>query len=356
MPQQRDPTSAELRPATEPSYAVCPERRMSNEFAGKLDFIVKPASNPKLDAYGPVGRSEWMDVDWQRQLRWVRVQERWMNVVDYGEGPPLIFIHGLSGSWQNWLENIPYFARDHRVVAIDLPDFGQSEMPAEPISISRYAATVDALMQELGIDSAQIVGNSMGGFIGAELAIASPARVERLVLVAAAGLSSNEIRTERTKGLRHRAENIAFFHLGWLASRSTMVTRRRRLRSALLLIVAAHPDRLPPALTIEQVAGSGKPGFSDALDAICRYKLRDRLERIACPTLVVWGKKDRLVPLRDAAIFEQLIPDSRRVVYEDTGHLSMMERPARFNLDVGAFLDEQPGEREPSPQSSIAVA
>jgi len=313
------------------------------------------SSNAEVDAYGPVGRSEWMDVNWQQHLRWMRIEDRWMNVLDYGEGSPLIFIHGLSGCWQNWLENIPYFAREHRVIAVDLPGFGQSEMPVEPISISGYAATIDALMQELGIDSAQVVGNSMGGFIGAELAIGFPPRVERLVLVAAAGLSSAEIRTERKKGLRHRAENVAFFYLGWLASRSTVVTRRRRLRSALLLLVAAHPDRLPPALTIEQVAGSGKPGFSDALDAICQYQIRDRLEKIGCPTFIVWGDKDRLVPLRDASVFEELIPDSRKVIYKDTGHILMMERPARFNQDVQAFLREKAGEQEPSPQSRVVA-
>jgi pimeloyl-ACP methyl ester carboxylesterase len=303
---------------------------------------VTDAERDPLEAYGPVGRSEWMDIEWSEHLRWVRVEDRWMNVLDYGSGPPLIFIHGLSGCWQNWLENIPYFARQHRVIAVDLPGFGESEMPAEEISIKGYAGTIDALMTELGIDSAQIVGNSMGGFIGAELAIWHPARVERLVLVAAAGLSIEHIRTERTQGLRHRAENVAFFYVGWLASRSHTVAARRRLRSVLLLLVAAHPAKLPPALTIEQVAGSGKPGFSDALDAMCGYPLRDRLEKVTCPTFIVWGDKDRLVPVGDAAIFEELIPDSRAVVYTDTGHVVMMERPARFNADVHAFLDEQP--------------
>ena len=54
-----------------------------------------------------------MDVDWQQHLRWVRVEDRWMNIVDIGSGPPMICIHGLSGCWQNWLENIPHFAREH---------------------------------------------------------------------------------------------------------------------------------------------------------------------------------------------------------------------------------------------------
>ena len=318
-----------------------------------------------LDAYGAIGRSEWMDVDWQEHLRWVRIEGRWMNLVDLGstqtdpsvdDRPPIIFVHGLSGCWQNWLEQLPLFARDHRVIAVDLPGFGQSEMPAEEISISGYADTIDALMTELGIDTAQIVGNSMGGFIGAELAIRHPARVERLVLVAAAGLSIESIRTDRTQGLRHRAENIVFFSLGHLASQSHQVALRRRLRHALLLLVAAHPQRLPGPLAAQQVLGSGKPGFSDALEAMCRYPLRDRLEKIACPTFIVWGDKDRLVPCKDAAIFEELIPDSRKIIYKDTGHVSMMERPARFNRDVKAFLEEPPQDTQPAPQDdSVAT-
>ncbi|MDX6718410.1 MAG: hypothetical protein QOJ63_664 [Solirubrobacteraceae bacterium] len=311
--------------------------------------MTQPSSpQSALDAYGPVGRSEWMDVDWQQHLRWVRVQDRWMNIVDVGEGPIVMFVHGLSGCWQNWLENIPHFARDHRVIAVDLPGFGESEMPVQDISISGYADTLDALMDVLGIDSVRLVGNSMGGFIGAELAIRYPARVERLVLAAAAGLSVEFIRTQREEGLRHRAENIAFFNIGWLASRSPTVARRSRLRSALLLLVAAHPARLPAPLTYEQVKGSGKPGFSDALDALCSYPIRKRLGEIECPTLIVWGDKDRLVPLKDAAVFEELISDARKVIYTDTGHLTMMERPARFNADVRRFLQERPGEELPS--------
>ena len=302
----------------------------------------------EIDAYGPVGRSEWMDFDWQPHMRWVRVADRWMNLVDIGEGPVVLMVHGLSGCWQNWLENILFFARDHRVVAIDLPGFGESPMPVKKISISNYADTVDALLDELGIDQPiRLIGNSMGGFIGAELAIRYPARVERLVLVAAAGLSVENVRSNRKDGLRHRVENVAFFNIGWLASRSPTVARRPRLRSALLLLVAAHPDRLPPELTYEQVKGSGKAGFNDALDALCSYPIRERLPEIECPVLIVWGDKDRLVPLKDASVFEELIDGSRKVIYKDTGHLTMLERPARFNHDVHEFLQQEPGEAKP---------
>jgi len=290
-----------------------------------------------------------MDVTWRDHLRWVRVQGRPMNIVDIGEGPPLLFVHGLSGCWQNWLENIPHFARDHRVIAVDLPGFGESPMPAQEISMSGYARALDALLDELEIDAVRFVGSSMGGFVGAELALTVPTRIERLVLVSAAGLSLEKIRTQRQSGIRHRAENAAFFYFGWLASQTELVTRRARAREWLLLLVAAHPRRLPPALVHEQVKGSGKPGFMPALDAMLHYPLRDRLAEIACPTLIIWGDKDRLVPVKDADEFERLIDDSRKVIYADTGHTPMFERPARFNADVHAFLQEQAGEREPAP-------
>src|SRR5207247_5261751 len=127
------------------------------------------------------------------------------NVIEPGAGdPPVVFVHGLAGSWQNWLENLPHFAERHRVIAMDLPGFGASPMPAEKISISGYAQWLDELLGTLGVDEAVVVGNSMGGFIGAELAIAFPRRVRRLVLVSAAGLTIEYQRNERILGLLRR--------------------------------------------------------------------------------------------------------------------------------------------------------
>jgi pimeloyl-ACP methyl ester carboxylesterase len=292
-------------------------------------------------------RSEWMGIDWRKHLRWVRVQGRLVNVVDIGEGPAVVFLHGLSGSWQNWLETIPEFARDHRVIAIDFPGFGQSEMPEAPISIPDYVRMLDELFGALVIGSATIVGNSMGGFVGADMAIRFPHRVDRLVLVAAAGLSMEHMLNERNQGLRARIENVLFFGLGRLAARTDLVVRSRRLRRALLLLVVAHPDKLPAPLVLEQVNGAGKPGFHPALDAMVRYPIRDRLGEIDVPTLIVWGEHDRLVPLRDAAEFEWLIPDARKIVYEETGHMVMLERPQRFNADVRAFIAEPTGRLDP---------
>ena len=297
-----------------------------------------------VDAYGPVGHSAWLDVDWPAHQRWVRVEDRWVNVVELGSGPPLLLIHGLS-CWQSWLENICFFARDHRVIAMDLPGFGASQAPAEPISISGYARMLDTLCDELGVACAAVVGNSMGGFIGAELAIRFPARVERLCLAPAIGLNMEHVRRERRRTLANRVENILFFGLAWLSVRSDLPVRRAGLRQKLLELIVAHPERLPGALVLAVIRATRASGFAAALDAITQYPIRDRLGEIVCPTLIVWGADDRLVPVSDATELEWLIPNSRKLIYEETGHLPMLERPDRFNADLRAFLGETPAIR-----------
>jgi len=295
--------------------------------------------------YGPAGRSPWLDVDWNEHQRWVAVGGRQANVIDLGSGSPLVFIHGLSGSWQNFLEQLPVFAREHRVIAFDLPGFGESDMPDAKITIRGYGEWVAALLDELGVGTAAVVGNSMGGFIGIELAIRFPQRVERLVLVSAAGLSIEYLRNERALAVLNALDNRLAAYTGWLATKSDALARRPRARQMIFGIVAAHPDRLPGPLVAEQVRGSGKAGFIPALDALTDYPIRNRLGEIACPVLIVWGANDKLVPARDADEFARLIPNSRKVVWQDTGHVAMLERPAAFNRLLEAFLAEEPGER-----------
>ena len=94
------------RDRPDPDY---PHKRMPDE----------PARLPDAPGdYGAGGRSPWLDVDWREHQRWVTVDGRQVNVVELGSGPPIVFIHGLSGSWQNWLEQLPVFAREHRVIAL----------------------------------------------------------------------------------------------------------------------------------------------------------------------------------------------------------------------------------------------
>jgi pimeloyl-ACP methyl ester carboxylesterase len=291
--------------------------------------------------------TSWQEIDWRSHQRWLYVDGSPVNVVELGPErdasgkQPLVFVHGLSGSWPNWLEQLPVFAAEHRVITLDLPGFGHSPMPRQTITISGYARLLDSLLGELGIDAAAVVGNSMGGFISAELAIAFPQRVERLVLVSAAGLSTYNHRGSMTAlPAMRRLERVLMASGAWTASKSDDVVRRARLREAVLGVVVRHPERLDAALAAEQVRGAGKPGFIQGLEAVLDYDVRERLREIACPTLIVWGDGDRLISVHDADVFAELIPNSRKVVFGDTGHMAMLERPEAFNALLEEFLEE----------------
>src|SRR5213596_3017789 len=217
---------------------------------------VRPAP-PRSDPgrYGPDGRSEWLDIDWREHQKWVQVAGAPVNVIDMGEGDQIVFIHGLSGAWVNWLENIPHFAREHRVIAMDLPGFGHSPMPKEQIAISGYGRIVAELLDTLGIDRAVIVGNSMGGFIGAEIAIQFSTRVEKLVLVSAAGISIEHQRNEPVLHVLERLDDVLILGGGWLATTSASLSRRPRARRQIMKLVAHRADELPAPLIAEQVMG-----------------------------------------------------------------------------------------------------
>ena len=310
-------------------------------------------ASPLRDGYGVQGRSAWLDIDWPAHQRWVALDGAMANVIELGEGPPLLFVHGLSGCWQNWLENLPHFARSHRVVAVDLPGFGASPMPPGEISISGYARFLERVCDALSIDAAAVVGNSMGGHIAAELAIASPQRVERLMLVAAAGITAEQIQRNAVMTGGRVVAAIATRS----AARHASLARRPGTRRLALSFVVRHPELLSAPLAHELMEGSGKPGFLPALEAVLTHRISERLPQIACPTSVLWGTDDHVIPARDAKRFGELIPDVRVEVWPDTGHVAMLERPARFNALLEAFLSERPGERGvPAPAPTAAGA
>jgi pimeloyl-ACP methyl ester carboxylesterase len=301
--------------------------------------LIRPGPDP---TYADGDDAAWMGVDWPALTRQVEIDGRAVNVIDSGgDKPPILWVHGLGGRWQNWLLNLPVFMRDHRVIAPDLPGFGDSEMPRGEISINGYARTLDRLCETLDVERAVVVGNSMGGFVGAELGINFARRVERLVLVSAAGLSIEH----------QRREPLLTLARAWAATttraaaRADSVVKRPRLRRAALQTVVRYPEKLSGPLAWELAASAGRPGFVPALEALMDYSFRDLLVRIEVPTLIVWGRNDMLVPVGDAERFERLIgPNAHKVIFEDTGHVPMLERPTRFNELLAEFLagDEAP--------------
>jgi pimeloyl-ACP methyl ester carboxylesterase len=292
--------------------------------------------------YADADDASWRSVDWEALQHTMEIEGRPVNVLDTGgDRPALLWIHGLSANWQSWLLNIPQFMGTYRCVALDLPGFGRSQMPPREISITGYARVVDEVCEALGISSVSVVGNSMGGFIGAELALQFPTRVERLVLVSAAGLSQENVRLEPVLAVGRMLATGAAHATAY----QDTLARRPRLRRLALLGVVRYPERLSPALTRELFQGAGKPGFLPALEALLIYSFRDRLDGIEVPVLIVWGEFDMLVPVGDATEYERLIgANARKVVFADTGHVPMIERPTRFNALLAEFLA---GERAP---------
>ncbi|HKN93208.1 MAG TPA: alpha/beta fold hydrolase [Thermoleophilaceae bacterium] len=290
------------------------------------------------EGYGATAQPDWRETDWREHLHELEVAGRRVNYVDMGSGdePPVVFVHGLGGAWQNWLENIPHVAQERRALALDLPGFGRSEMPRHEISISGYGRCVHSFCEQLGLEQVVLVGNSMGGFVAAEAAIQFPQLVERLTLVSAAGVSiANLMRRPAVTWGR-----VAAALGSYGAANSHAAVTRPVIRHLSLGFVMRHPTRLRTDLCWEQVHASGTPGFRDALEALLDYDFRDHLGEISCPTLIVWGKEDMMVPVKDADEFERLIPNSRKVLMDDTGHVPMLERPVKFNDCLMEFLAE----------------
>ena len=279
--------------------------------------------------YGVSDRPDWRSVAWRSRLRAVTVDGRRVHVVDSGRGSgtPIVLIHGLGGRWQSWLETIPRLASERRVVALDLPGFGRSQPSREPISIPRFAQTVDRVCDLLELDEVIAVGNSMGGFVAAELAVRFPARVQRLALVSAAAVSTGDFNPLPAMLL---VGALARTPLGSPDGMRALIGRRRARHLAFANLVR-HPTLIDTAMLYELIGGRGAPGLRDALSAMIAHDIRGELGALDTPTLIVHGREDMLVPLADSQWLAKRLPRAQLEIFEDTGHLVMVERPVPFN-------------------------
>lgn len=298
----------------------------------------KPPLFPAPDYGNPDPMPEWLQVDWRQHLHQVDLPgAKDVNYAEIGEGDPIIFVHGIAGCWRNWLENLPYFGRTHRAIALDLPGFGDSPMPTWDITMANYGRLIHDFCERLGIDRvAALVGNSMGGFISTEAAIDEPERFDRLVLISAAGISFAEWQGRPLDA----AARIFKAAIPMMSGERRAYWTRPRGRMLAFGRIFRNPNKLRPELLAEQVRpGLQAPGFSDALASIWGYDTRERLPEIEIPTMVVWGLNDQVVPVEAALGYHRLIPRSRLEIFERTGHLPMLERPARFNPLLEDFIE-----------------
>jgi pimeloyl-ACP methyl ester carboxylesterase len=279
---------------------------------------------------------DWLKIDWRQHLHRVQLPGATVTYAEIGEGEPIVFVHGISGSWQNWLETLPHFGRTHRAIALDLPGFGASPMPSWPIDMFAYGRMVHDFCEKLDIGrDATLVGNSMGGLVAAETVLGEPERFNRLVLVSAAGFINTWLPHQRGK-----ATSSAWNAFGRpFGAAARFFVTHRRARWLMFRFAMRYPGRLRKELLWEQMAsGVPCPGFADALDAVIEYDARDRLEEIQIPVMIVWGTHDWVIPSAAALSYNRRIPHSRLEIFEDTGHVPQLERPARFNAVLEEFL------------------
>ncbi len=257
-----------------------------------------------------------------------------LSLIDYGQGAPVLLVHGLSGYKENWEENLDYFAARHRVLALDLPGFGRSEKRTDlPYTVEFFSDLLCAMLSRCGIAKAHWIGNSMGGLIAALTALNHPDRVDRLVLVNAAGTNQRQ------------AEALLASNQAMLSNpdfKPTPELLGMMMRTLIFHGPSPQIDKMI-ARALEDSAQPEAPLQRDAtikaLQSILATPLTERLGEIRSPTLVVWGRNDNLVNVSNAAIFAEKIPRAELFLIDQCGHCPMLEKPADFNQRVGQFLD-----------------
>jgi pimeloyl-ACP methyl ester carboxylesterase len=252
-----------------------------------------------------------------------------------GEGPPLVVVHGLGGAAVNFTLLAPLLARRHRVLIPDLPGHGKTEPLERADGLTAYADHVAALAELEGMFPAPLIGYSMGGVIALRLAVSRPKSVTGLALVAAAGIVSVSRRAEiwlAVTGALRPAQIMTRF-------RGTFA-RRPRLRWLPFGLWGAVD---PPALAPEGVLGflEGPSQHTDvgtAGRALLRDDPRPDLDHVRCPVLLLWGSRDRLVPLVDGFEYARRLRAPIRTV-PAAGHLLVGEQPHACAEILVDFLD-----------------
>jgi pimeloyl-ACP methyl ester carboxylesterase len=266
-----------------------------------------------------------------------------VRYLDMGEGPPLLLVHGLGASWRTWAENVDDLATDHRVVAVDLPGFGRSQMLRAPAEIADYGEVLAQLLDSMGVRRATVVGHSLGGVIVQRLASGHPDRLDGLVLVSS---GSRRLTARQAVGFHGLATSSAVLSrvapLAWVAGpalHAAMMVEPFRRR---ILAQAVHdPTGFPSRYAAEMFSGAAfSPGFKGAMRAAMQPGVWDDVDQIETRTLVLSGERDRLVPVRALEDLVARMPHASLEVWSDVGHLPMLERPARFNERVRAFIRE----------------
>ncbi|HWF75453.1 MAG TPA: alpha/beta fold hydrolase [Solirubrobacteraceae bacterium] len=256
-----------------------------------------------------------------------------LAIEDFGQGEPLVLIHGLATTRQIWGQVTPALALTRRVVTLDVPGFGESAPAGPGFELEAVAQRIARGLAARGVHGPfDLVGHSLGAGIALTLAVTRPRLVRRLVLVAPAGLAV----VPRPASLM-----LAAAADGLLAARRAVapLSDLRWGRRLLLGFAAADGASIPPTqarLMIDASAAAQRT--STALAAITRADLCPLLARTAAPLGVIWGTRDRTIPPRNAELVRNVRPDARVMMIRGTGHVPMVERPGEFIAALEGLL------------------
>lgn len=260
------------------------------------------------------------------------------NVHDLGESkpgqPPVLFIHGSGpgvSAWANWRLAMPAIAQDRRVIAPDMVGFGYTDRPANiTYNMDTWVQQALDVMDAMGVEKADVVGNSFGGALSLALAIRAPQRVRRLVLMGAAG-----VEFELTPGL----------DAVWGYTPSLDNMRK------LLDIFAFDRGLVTDELARLRYDASIQPGFQEAFSSMFPAPRQRWVASLASPeadiqalpheTLIIHGREDQVLPLSNSIRLNALISRSQLHVFGRCGHWTQIEHAARFAQLVGNFLAEE---------------
>lgn len=246
----------------------------------------------------------------------VQVGAHRVHYLSGGDGPPLVLIHGVASKAEDATDLYPELLKGRRVYALDLLGYGQSDRPADAdYSITMHARTVEGFLDALQIQQADVLGISMGGWIGLKIASEHPERVRKLVLVSSAGLAFKTSVTEAS-----------------FAPKTLEETRA---------IIGMQTDRKVPDFVLRDILRESqqhawvsqrtlKTGAQEVLDG--------KLARVTMPALLVWGTSDRLVPFEVGERLQRELPGSKMVKLEGCGHLAIIECRAQAMPPIVEFL------------------
>jgi pimeloyl-ACP methyl ester carboxylesterase len=247
-----------------------------------------------------------------------------IHYLEAGSGPAVILLHGLGGDTSNWATTVGPLAAKFRVIVPDQIGFGRSDKPLLNYRVATLVDFLDGFMKQVGVERASLVGNSLGGFTAAAFALAHPEKVERLVLVDAAGFSLPKDLDPRTlsalnPSTREQAKTIL----------SIIFYNKQLITDATVDMMLTRHVTAGDGYTVQRFIDSIAHG-EDMLDG--------RLGGIKQPTLIVWGREDQLTPMWMAERFKKEISGSELVVFDKCGHVPQMEKAAEFNAAVMKFL------------------